>query len=98
MSVARLVLSEITASPVWERAGAQLCQPRLRSASVLALVVFLPRNERASSCTKLLRWRKYREVFHMAACSAKSLNVPMWGNSCHLDPSYVFVSYLIIAD
>lgn len=41
MSMAWLVLSDISVFLVSERAGAQLCQPRLRSASVLALIVFL---------------------------------------------------------
>lgn len=40
-SIVWLVLSDITASPVRERAEDQLCQPRLRSASVLPLIVFL---------------------------------------------------------
>lgn len=57
-----------------------------------------PRNERVNNCTKLLHWGKYREVFHMVACSTKPLNISTWGNSCHPDPGYFFPSCLIIAD
>lgn len=57
-----------------------------------------PRNEGANHCTELLHQGKYREVFHMVACSAKPLNIPTWGNSCHPDPGYLFPSCLIIAD
>lgn len=65
-------VSETTVSPVRERAGDQVCQPRLRSClragSNCIPAAEEPRNEKAKSCIKLLYWGEYWEVFHMVAC------------------------------